>query len=254
MENLKFTLSGKVGIVEFTRTQALNALNSKTFDELNHLLDEIESKREITVLILTGSGKAFIAGADIAEMKDMSSAEANHFSQRGQITFSRLENFSIPVIAAVNGFALGGGLELALSCDFIIASEKAKFSAPEVNLGLIPGFAGSQRLAQYVGAGMAKYLLFTANMVDAAEGLRIGLVQQVFPAESLLDEVQKIAQLITEKGPEAVKAVKRVVNHGIHLGFEEGEQKESEEFAKLFSGEGKEGMKAFLEKRKPNWV
>lgn len=253
MENLKFTLSGRVGIIEFTRTQALNALNSKTFDELNHLLDEIEVKKEISVLILTGSGKAFIAGADIAEMKDMSSTEANHFSQRGQITFSRLENFSIPVIAVVNGFALGGGLELALSCDFILASENAKFSAPEVNLGLIPGFGGSQRLAQYVGVGMAKYLLFTANLVDATEGLRIGLVQQVFPSEKLLDEAQKIARLILEKGPTAVKSVKKVVNHGILYGFEEGTQKETEEFARLFNGEGKEGMNAFLEKRKPNW-
>lgn len=253
MENLNFSKTGKLGIIEFTRTEALNALNSKTFDELNHLLNDVESDSDITVLILTGRGKAFIAGADIAEMKDKSPREAKEFSQRGQKTFSRLENFSMPVIAAVNGFALGGGLELALSCDFIIASEKAKFSAPEVNLGLIPGFAGSQRLARLVGIGMAKYLLFTASMVDANEGLRIGLVQKVFAHENLLDEVKKIAELIIEKGPMAVKAVKEVVNHGAIKGFESGQIKEADEFAKLFDGEGKEGMNAFLEKRKPDW-
>ncbi|MDP2335488.1 MAG: enoyl-CoA hydratase-related protein [Bacteroidota bacterium] len=253
METLQLIISDQTAIVTFSRPQSLNALNSRVFQDLNRVLDDLETNNNIRVIILTGEGKAFVAGADIAEMKDKSPAEALLFSQVGHDTFNRIENCTIPVIAAVNGFALGGGLELALACDFIIASDKAKFSAPEVNLGLIPGFNGTQRLPRAVGTGFAKYMLFTAQMIEAPEAKQNQLVQLVVPAEELMAKTIEVAHLICQKGPQAISSVKKAVNFGQLNGYQEGGHFEMNEFSNQFTEQGKEGMTAFLEKRKPNW-
>jgi len=253
MKTLQLTIQDSVAEITFSRPEALNAINSEVFAELNAVLDDLEKNDNLKALILTGDGKAFVAGADIAEMRDKSPDEAKLFSEMGHTTFARIEDFKVPVIAAVNGFALGGGLELALACDFIVASEKAKFSAPEVNLGLIPGFNGTQRLALAVGTAYAKYLIYTAEMINAAEAFRVGLVQKVVLTEELMETVTGIALNIASKGPDAVKAAKRAVNYGVKNGFLKGSENEQVEFSKQFNEQGKEGMTAFLEKRKPVW-
>lgn len=250
---LLFEENENIGIIRINRPDAMNALNSVFFQEMNQLLDDLKKKSELKVLIITGEGKAFAAGADIAEMAEMSPEEGKRFSSIGQDLFNRIENFSLPVIAAVNGFALGGGCELALACDLRISSEKAKFGQPEVNLGMIPGYAGSQRLPRLIGTGNALYLLLTASIIEAEEAYRIGLVQKVFPHDWLLDETIAIARLIASKGPNAVKKVKKVTRKGSNMSFEEGCRLETGEFGSLFKNEGEEGMKAFLEKRQANW-
>jgi enoyl-CoA hydratase len=233
----------------------MNALNSDFFTEFNTLLDQVSLDAQLRVLIITGEGKAFVAGADIAEMVNQNQQEGSDFSHWGQNTFRRLEMIDIPVIAAINGFALGGGLELAMGCDFRIASNKAKFGQPEVNLGLIPGYAATQRLPRLVGMADALYMLITAEMITADDALRIGLVQKVVEPEQLMDEVMRLAKLIVAKGPLAVKKVKKVTRASRQLSFDEGCQMEENEFGSLFGkgNEGAEGMAAFLEKRKPNW-
>jgi len=253
METLRKIIENNIATITFSRPQVLNALNSKVFHELNMVFDELVNVQKLKAVVLTGEGKAFIAGADIAEMKNMTPVEAKAFSLIGHDTFNRIENFKVPVIAAVNGFALGGGLELALACDFIIASTMAKFSAPEVNLGLIPGFNGTQRLYRIVGAAYAKYMLYTAEMVDANEALRIGLAQKIVPIEEFMDATFVITEKIASKGPDAIRAVKRVINIGLEQGYACGSENEKEEFAKQFGEQGKEGMTAFLEKREAKW-
>jgi enoyl-CoA hydratase len=252
---LKFELSEGVGLITISRPNALNALNSDFFKEFNAMLDEVSADKSIRVLIVTGDGKAFVAGADIAEMVNMDQAEGSGFSNWGQATFRRIEDLNIPVIAAINGFALGGGLELAMGCDFRIASNKAKFGQPEVNLGLIPGYAATQRLPRLVGMADALYMLITAEMITADEALRIGLVQKVVEPEQLMEEVMRIANLIVSKGPLAVEKVKKVTRASRQLSFDEGCKLEEREFGSLFGkgNQGAEGMAAFLEKRKPNW-
>ena len=254
-EILKLDVQNNIGIITISRPQAMNALNSAFFAEMDNMLIEIAGRNDIKVLILTGEGKAFVAGADIAEMSDMNTEQGIAFSKKGQNTFSNIEKLSIPVIAAVNGFALGGGCELAMSCDFRIASTFAKFGQPEVNLGLIPGYAGTQRLARHVGLSNALYLLYTADMINAEEAFRIGLVQKVVEADKLIEEAVAIATKIASKGPQAVKKVKYVTRMGLLTDFSAGCTLESNEFGTLFGkgNEGEEGMKAFLEKRKPNW-
>ncbi|MCK5076316.1 MAG: enoyl-CoA hydratase/isomerase family protein [Calditrichia bacterium] len=242
-----------IGIITISRPQALNALNSSFFIEMDSMLEDVEKDADIKVAIITGEGKAFAAGADIAEMSGMKKAEAYEFSRKGQDTFNSIENLSKPVIAAVNGFALGGGCELTMACDFRIASSKAKFGQPEVNLGLIPGYAGTQRLSRLVGLADALFLLFTADMIKADEALRIQLVQKVVEPEQLMEETIKIAKSIAAKGPMAVKKIKEVVRKGFVSDFKSGSNLESEHFSSLFENEGAEGMKAFLEKRGPNW-
>lgn len=242
-------------MVTISRPKAMNALNTAFFDEMNALLDELNSNDEVKVMIITGEGKAFVAGADIAEMVNKNQDEGQAFSEYGQRTFDRIENMPFPVIAAINGFALGGGCELAMSCDFRIASTKAKFGQPEVNLGLIPGYAGTQRMARLIGKADAMYLLLTADMIGADEALRLKLVQRVFEPETLMDEVMKIAKNIASKGPQAIRKVKEVTSKGLNTSFSEGAALEAKQFGTLFgeNSEGKEGMSAFLEKRKPNW-
>jgi enoyl-CoA hydratase len=243
-----------VGIVKMNRPAAMNALNSETLEELKRAFSHLAEARDVSVIILTGAGKAFVAGADIAEMKDMSADEAKAFSQKGQKVFDLIARIDKPVIAAVNGFALGGGCELAMACDIRIASEKAKLGQPEVNLGIIPGFAGTQRLARLVDTAKAKELIFTGDMVDAQTALSIGLVNQVVTPDELMDFCMEMAKKIASKGPAAVKLAKKVIDEGIQVSLHDGSALESDRFGECFAGgEAKEGMSAFLEKRKPNW-
>jgi enoyl-CoA hydratase len=243
-----------VGIVKMNRPTAMNALNSETLGDLERAFGYLGGSDNVRVIILTGEGKAFVAGADIAEMKDMSTDEARAFSQKGQKVFDLIARIDKPVIAAVNGFALGGGCELAMACDIRIASEKAKLGQPEVNLGIIPGFAGTQRLARLVGAAKAKELIFTGDLIDAQTAHSVGLVNQVVPAEELMDVCMEMAKKIASKGPTAVKLAKKVIDEGIQVNLDDGTTLESDRFAECFAGgEAKEGMSAFLEKRKPNW-
>ncbi|MEN8154128.1 MAG: enoyl-CoA hydratase-related protein [Acidobacteriota bacterium] len=252
-EILKLEVTGSTGIITINRPEAMNALNSRFFSEMDAMIGEVKDNDSISCLIITGMGKAFVAGADIAEMVNMESSAAEEFSRNGQNTFRSIEQLEKPVIAAVNGFALGGGCELAMACDFRIASSKAKFGQPEVNLGLIPGFAGTQRLPRLTGLADALYLLMTGDMINAEDALRIGLVQKVMEPEELLDEAKKIAETISSRGPKAVALVKKVVREGFDSGFDTGSALESKEFGSLFGDEGTEGMNAFLEKRKPRW-
>lgn len=252
-EILKLDVQQHTAVVTISRPQALNALNSAFFTEMNSMLADIAAMPDVKVMVLTGEGKAFVAGADIAEMSEMNEAQGTAFSLKGQKTFEAIENLPIPVIAAVNGFALGGGCELSMACDIRIASNLAKFGQPEVNLGLIPGYAGTQRLSRLVGLSNALYLLYTADMINAEEALRIGLVQKVTEPENLLPDALAMANKIASKGPQAVKKVKHVTRTGLLGSFTDGCNLEAKAFGTLFGNEGTEGMKAFLEKRKPNW-
>ncbi len=252
---LKTEINDGIALVTISRPEAMNALNTRFFNEMDQLVAEISANKEVKAMVITGEGKAFVAGADIAEMVDKNGEEGTAFSKLGQNTFSSFGKMDIPVIAAINGFALGGGLELAMGCDFRFSSTKAKFGQPEVNLGLIPGYAGTQRLPRLTGMGDALYLLMTADMIGAEDALRIGLVQKVFEPEVLLEETVKTAKLIASKGPESIKKVKKVVREGMEMSFSDGENLEAMEFGTLFGDgqEGKVGMTAFLEKRKPEW-
>lgn len=252
---LKTKIADGIALVTISRPEALNALNTRFFTEMDDFVAKVSQMHEVRAMIITGEGKAFVAGADIAEMVDKNQEEGTAFSKLGQNTFSSFGKLDIPVIAAINGFALGGGLELTMGCDFRIASTKARFGQPEVNLGLIPGYAGTQRLSRLVGMGDALYMLMTADMIGADDALRIGLVQKVVEPDELMDTATKVAATIAAKGPQAIKKVKQVVRQGYEMRLTEGEQLEAEQFGSLFGegSEGKEGMKAFLEKRKPEW-
>jgi len=250
---LKTQVSEGVAVITISRPEALNALNTRFFQEMDNLISEMSSRQEVKVLVITGEGKAFVAGADIAEMVSKTQDEGREFSKQGQKTFRKLELLPQPVIAAVNGFALGGGCELALACDVRIASSKAKFGQPEVNLGVIPGYAGTQRLPRLVGLGNALALLMSGEMIGADEALRMGLVQKVVEPEQLLAAATELAKTIASKGPRAVQLVKKVARQGFLMDFESGCALESETFGSLFGNEAAEGMRAFLEKRPPRW-
>lgn len=244
-------------VLTMNRPQALNALNLETINELERATQFLMEKKttDARALIITGSGeKAFVAGADIKEMVALSSDEAKTFAEKGQSVFRHLEMLRMPVIAAVNGFALGGGLELALSCDFIYASENAKFGLPEVSLGLMPGFGGCVRLARVVGLNKARELTMTGEMITAAEALTLGLVQKVTTPAELLPQVMKSVNAIVGRGPLAVAAVKRVILDGYDLPADGALALEADRFGRLFQGQdSREGMSAFIEKRKANF-
>jgi len=247
---LHFKQKGRIGIVKVNRPEALNALNATVLEELSDIFGRIEADDSIGIAILTGEGRAFVAGADIAAMKEMSAIEGRAFMLKGQAVMQKIENLTKPVIAAVNGFALGGGCELAMACDFRFASEKAKFGQPEVNLGIIPGFGGTQRLPRLVGKGMAKMLIFSAEMIGAEEAKSIGLAEKVFPAEDLLSETEKFAELILSKAPIAVSLAKAAINNGVNVDLATGVNFEAEASVAPFGSEDRqEGMGAFLEKR-----
>lgn len=254
-EVIKFEISENIALVTINRPNAMNALNTRVFNEVDDVVAKIAADPELRAMIITGEGKAFVAGADIAEMVNKTKEEGSAFSRLGQNTFKSLEKLEIPVIAAINGFALGGGLEFALACDFRIASAKAKFGQPEVNLGLIPGYAATQRLSRLVGMADALFLLTTAEMIGTEDALRIGLIQRIVEPENLMEECMKIAKTIASKGPKAVSKVKRVTRASWLMNFEDGCEYESQQFGSLFGkgSQGEEGMKAFLEKRKPDW-
>ena len=251
---LKVEIRDQIGIITMSRPQALNALNTEVINSLQQALKSLPRFPDIRVLIITGEGKAFVAGADIKELSGMDPAQAFNFSSKGQQTLERLEKLPYPVIAAINGYALGGGCELALACDIRIASENARFGMPETSLGLMPGFAGTQRLSMIVGYGNAVYLMTTAKTINADEALRMGLVQEITEPENLLKVSMEIAKKITSQGKYAVRAVKEMALRSYYNDFKNSTELESEVFAGLFHRpEADEGMKAFIEKRKPNW-
>jgi enoyl-CoA hydratase len=252
MENITFEKREHVGIITISRPKALNALNSQTLKELNETLDMVSKDSEIYCLIITGAGeKAFVAGADIAEMKDLNVSEGREFGVLGNRVFRKIELLNVPVIAAVNGFALGGGCELALSCDIRLASDNAKFGQPEVTLGITPGFGGTQRLSRTIGAARAKELLYTGAMINAEEALRIGLVNRVVPKEKLMDEAVELANKIAANAPIAVKLCKSAINRGLQMDMDTAITYEAEVFAQCFASQDqKDAMGAFVEKRK----
>ncbi|GGE04737.1 crotonase [Marinithermofilum abyssi] len=243
-------------LLTIQRPQVMNALNRETLDELEQALDRVEQNEEVRVLVLTGAGeKAFVAGADIKELRRLESAtEAETLACRGQALFSRLEELDKPVIMAINGYALGGGCELAMSGDILLASENARFGQPEVNLGILPGYGGTQRMARLLGKTTAKHLCLTGEMIDAKEALRLGLVQKVVPAEELLPEAKRLASLLAGKAPIAMKYIKKAVNEGAETDLQRGLRLEASYFGVSFHTQDRlEGMDAFLEKRKPNF-
>ena len=221
MEFITYEVEGQIGIITINRPKALNALNSAVLDELDKTLDAVDQEA-IRCLILTGAGeKSFVAGADIGEMSTLTKAEGEAFGKKGNDVFRKLETFPIPVIAAVNGFALGGGCEISMSCDIRICSENAVFGQPEVGLGITPGFGGTQRLARIVGTGKAKEMIYGARNIKAEEAYRIGLVNNVYPAEELMPAAKKLASTIARNAPIAVRNCKRAINEGIQVDMDQ---------------------------------
>lgn len=252
---IKFVMKDKYGIVYIDRVKQHNSLNLEVITELKNLLLDLE-KDSLRALIITGSGnKAFIAGADIAEMKELSPAEAREFSQEGHQLMQQIEEFPAPVIAAVNGFALGGGNELMMACDLAIAEEGALFGQPETGLGIIPGFGGTQRLARLVGERKAKYLIYTGDRIAAKEADELGLINQIVPDGSSLEEAEKLAQRIAKQAPVAVKLAKESINYGIDAGVERGISFEVNAFSLCFGTEDQKiGMEAFKNREKPEFL
>ena len=252
---LEHVEAGKIAVLTVNRPQALNALNAATLDELANVLACVAADPELRVLLITGAGeKAFIAGADITAMQGMSALEAQAFSEKGQRVMQAIEALPIPVIALVNGYALGGGCELAMSCDWIIAAERAVFGQPEVNLGIPPGFGGTQRLSRLVGRSLALELVITGRQIKADEALRIGLVNEVVPPEQLTGKGLAMARLIAAKAPVAVRVSKQAVQRGLDLDLANGCVLETSLFAFAFgTADRQEGMTAFVEKRAPNF-
>ncbi|UCE75142.1 MAG: enoyl-CoA hydratase/isomerase family protein [Methanomassiliicoccales archaeon] len=255
LNNVVVEKENNLAVLFINRPKALNALNSETLSDIGTAARALTEDDDVGVVIITGMGeKAFVAGADIKEMKDMSPLEARRFMIFGQSVFNEISNLPKPTIAAVNGFALGGGCELALSCDMIIASENAKFGLPEVTLGIHPGFGGTQRLPRLIGAAKAKELIFTGQMIDASEASKIGLVNKVVPYENLLDVAKALAHKILKNGQVAIRLVKSAINAGLDTTLEKGLAYEAETQGLAFSTEDKsEGLSAFMEKRKPNF-
>lgn len=251
-EYLDLQQDGGIATLTFNRPKALNALNSATLYELDDALENIAGDENIRVLILTGAGdKAFIAGADITEIQKLTPLSARKFAQLGQTVIDRLQRLPIPVIAAVNGYALGGGCEMALACDFIYASETASFGLPEISLGIIPGFGGTQRLPRLIGANMARELIFTGKYLSSAQAQEAGLVNTCLPAEQLMAGVTEVARQIAKKGSASLRAAKDAIRQGLNCDLNSGLEIERDAFALcISSSDAREGTSAFIEKRK----
>lgn len=253
LENILFEVRDNLAKISINRPTVLNALNSKTMDEIETVVEKIEKDQDIRVVIVTGIGqKAFVAGADITEIELLDAPNGKAFSQRGQEIFNRLAGLDKPVIAAVNGYALGGGCELALACHIRIASENAYFGLPEVKLGVIPGYGGTQRLSRLIGTSMAMELILTGNIIDAKEALRVGLVNRVMPHDELNQAVEKLAKTILSRGPIAIKRALYAIVYGSQTDFNNGLEIEASLFGDVCGTADKnEGTRAFLEKRSP---
>lgn len=252
-EFVNYTLEDGIAIVTIDHPP-VNSLDAQTRDELGDAFDELSRKTaEIRAVILTGAGdKAFVSGADIRMLRDRTPEESKFTSKRSRDVYLKVEEFEVPVICAIKGYCLGGGMELAMSCDLRVAAQDASFGQPEVNLGIIPGAGGTQRLPRLVGAGRAKELIYTGRIIPAAEAQAMGLVNRVVPREKVLDEAKELAKLIATKGPLAIRAAKKAVNKGLNMTLLQGLELESEYFTGLMATEDKrEGTTAFLEKRKP---
>jgi enoyl-CoA hydratase len=253
-ENINVEKKDAVGIIKINRPKALNALNIDTLKEITNAVSELEKDKEIKVAILTGEGKSFIAGADISAMVNMTPSEAKKFSEIGHNMLYKIEKSRLPFIAAVNGYALGGGCETLMACDIVVAGKSAKIGQPEINLGIHPGFGGTQRLPRLVGRMKAKELLLTGRNLSADEALNIGLVNLVIEDDKLMEEVEKLANKIAGKSPVQTSLIKELVNKGIDTDLNSGNSLEINRFSSSFSThDQKEGMKAFLEKRKPSF-
>jgi enoyl-CoA hydratase len=252
-ESVLVAREAAVTTLTVNRPQALNALNPPTLAELLHCCEEAHNDRSLRCLIVTGAGdRAFVAGADIAAMAELSPLEARELARVGQRLMHAIEDLPVPVIAAVNGFALGGGLELALACDLIVAAETAKFGQPEINLGIIPGFGGTQRLARRIGSAAARWLIYSGEMIDAAEALRLGLVNRVVPRADLATAARQMAETLASKAPVGVQQAKAAIRVCEQTNLHDGCAYEAEAFALTFGTEDRaEGMRAFLEKRRP---
>ena len=249
-ETIKYEVNGNIAIVTISREQALNALNRQVLEDLDKVLDEIKADKELRGLVITGAGRSFVAGADIAAMSTMNEEEGFQFGVYGAGVFRKIELLDIPVVAAVNGFALGGGCELAMSTDYIVASEKAKFGQPEAGLGITPGFGGTQRLARKIGESKAKELIFSARVIGAQEAYELGIVDKLVAPEELMDVVMGIMASFAKSAPIAVANCKRAIDEGYQLDIDGGVKVENKYFGKCFATEDqKEGMAAFLGKR-----
>jgi len=252
LKHISLNVENHIGKITISNPPTLNALNSLIIKELGQAIDVVAANSDIYVLIITGDGRSFVAGADISEMVNLDSELGKAFGETGSVVFRKIEKLKKPVIAAVNGFALGGGCELALSCDIRIASENAKFGQPEVGLGICPGFSGTVRMAKLLGSGKAKELIFTGKVIGAAEALEIGLVNSVVKQEEIMDKAMEMAGMIAAKAPFAVKYSKEAINNAMDFDSEKSIEMENILFGKCFSTEDqKEGMAAFLAKRKP---
>ena len=250
--NLILEITDGIALLKFNRPKALNSLNSETLDDLKAACEFLYMNPDVRVVVTTGEGKAYIAGADILEMKDMTALEGMNFSQRGHEAISMLEKIDKPTIAAVNGFALGGGFEVALACDFIYMSEKAKVGFPETTLGIFPGFGGTQRAAKLCGLARARELVYTGKMITADEAFQLGLVNKVVPHDELMKEAMAVANQIRANGPFSVRLAKECINRSLSLGIDEALMLEAKDFGLCFATQDqKEGMTAFVEKRKP---
>ena len=251
MSFVTYESKGAYGIITMNRPEALNALDSNVLNDLSAALDAVDLNA-VRALIITGAGeKSFVAGADIKEMANLTKAEGTAFGKKGNDIFRRIETLPIPVIAAVNGFALGGGCELAMSCDFRICSDNAVFGQPEVGLGITPGFGGTQRLSRLVGPGYAKQMIYTARNIKAEEALRIGLVNEIVPQAELLAAAEKLAAGIAKNAPIAVRMCKKAINEGLDLDMDQAVELEEKLFGECFETHDQvEGMTAFMEKRK----
>lgn len=251
-EFVLYEKQGKIAVIKINHPETMNALNPKVLHALDEAVDTAAADNQVEVIIITGEGKAFVAGADIAAMSTMEQAEGMAMGLLGQQVFRKIELLDKPTIAAVNGFALGGGCELAMACDMRIASERAKFGQPEVGLGITPGFSGTQRLPRIVGKAKAIELILTGDIIHAAEAERIGLVNRVTAPDVLMDEAIALAERMIKNAPLAVQYSNRAIKNGMNIDLDAGIALESELFAKCFTTKDqKEGMKAFLEKRKP---